>query len=209
MPTTHLQHFRKRQIHYETMSLTVKRNIAIVTLTRPESANTTTAKMMDELLDVSIQCDTNPDVRAMLFLAEGPIFCAGGDLSSFVSARDEITAKIKLWVTSFHSSIAIFSRMNAPIVVAVKGIAAGAGLSIVSMADLVVAGESAKFVVTYTAAGLSPDGSSTYHSPRRIGDSRAREMMLTNRRLDSTTALIGVSSTRWSAMTKSIREALS
>ena len=77
MPTTHLQHFRKRQIHYETMSLTVKRNIAIVTLTRPESANTTTAKMMDELLDVSIQCDTNPDVRAVLFLAEGPDLLRG------------------------------------------------------------------------------------------------------------------------------------
>ena len=176
-------------MNYETMSFTVENNTAIIRLTRPEAANTMTAKMMDELLDVSILCDTNPDVRAVLFLAEGPIFCAGGDLSSFVAAGDEITAKIKLWITSFHTSIALFSRMNTPIVVAVKGIAAGAGLSIVSMADYVVAGESAKFVVAYTAAGLSPDGSATYHLPRRIGDSRAREMMLTNRRLDSAMAL--------------------
>lgn len=174
---------------YETLTFKVEKNTAVITLNRPDSANAMNAQMMDELLHISVQCDINPEVRAVLFLAEGPIFCGGGDLRAFVDAGDEVSVKITKWAARFHSSIAVFTRMKAPIIVAVNGIAAGGGLSIVTIADYVVAGESAQFVVAYTAAGLSPDGSATYHLPRRIGDSRARELMLTNRWLDSATAL--------------------
>ena len=69
-----------------------------------------------------------------------------------------------------------------------QGTAAGAGLSLCASADLVVAVDSAKFTSAYTKAGLSPDGSSTYFLPRRIGDRRARELMLTNRVLSAAEA---------------------
>jgi len=88
-----------------------------------------------------------------------------------------------------HLAISRFTRMNAPVIAKVNGTAAGAGLSLVAACDLAVSVDSAKFVMAYTNAGLSPDGSSTYFLPRRIGDRRARELMLTNRVLSSAEAV--------------------
>jgi 2-(1,2-epoxy-1,2-dihydrophenyl)acetyl-CoA isomerase len=79
--------------------------------------------------------------------------------------------------------------MNAPVIAAVNGTAAGAGFSLALSADLVISVDSAKFVMAYTNAGLSPDGSSSYFLPRRVGDRRARELMLTNRVLTADEAL--------------------
>ena len=79
--------------------------------------------------------------------------------------------------------------MDAPTIAAINGTAAGAGFSIAISADVVISTKSAKFVMAYTNAGLSPDGSSTYFLPRRIGDRRARELMLTNRVLSAEEAL--------------------
>jgi 2-(1,2-epoxy-1,2-dihydrophenyl)acetyl-CoA isomerase len=78
-----------------------------------------------------------------------------------------------------------FSRMRAPLVVAVNGTAAGAGMSLAVSGDLVLAADVAKFTMAYTAAGLSPDGSSSYFLPRLIGLRRTQELMLTNRRLSA------------------------
>jgi 2-(1,2-epoxy-1,2-dihydrophenyl)acetyl-CoA isomerase len=79
--------------------------------------------------------------------------------------------------------------MDAPLVVAVNGTAAGAGFSVAISGDLVLAAESAKFAMAYTAAGLSPDGSSSFFLPRLVGMRRAQELMLTNRRLSAAEAL--------------------
>ena len=75
------------------------------------------------------------------------------------------------------------------VIAAVNGTAAGAGFSLAIAADLVISVDTAKYVMAYTNAGLSPDGSSTYFTPRRIGDRRARELMLTNRVLSAAEAL--------------------
>ncbi|BFM14838.1 enoyl-CoA hydratase-related protein [Maricurvus nonylphenolicus] len=176
-------------MNYETLAFEIDSNVAVITLNRPNLANAMNGQMMAELHDIAISCDTNPEVRAILLRGQGPIFCAGGDLASFAEAGDQIAAKIKLWVADFHCAISKFSKMSSPFIVAVNGTAAGAGLSLVAMADLVVSGESGKYMVAYTAAGLSPDGSSTYYLPRRIGPARAREMMLTNRMLSAKEAL--------------------
>tara|TARA_B000000437_G_scaffold184803_1_gene141464 strand:- start:98 stop:583 length:486 start_codon:yes stop_codon:yes gene_type:complete len=75
------------------------------------------------------------------------------------------------------------------VIAAVNGTAAGAGFSLVMACDLVIASEGSVFTMAYTNAGLSPDGSSTYFMPRRIGDRRTRELMLTNRVLSAEEAL--------------------
>ena len=74
-------------------------------------------------------------------------------------------------------------------IAAVNGTAAGAGFSLVMACDLVIASKGSVFTMAYTNAGLSPDGSSTYFMPRRIGDRRTRELMLTNRVLSAEEAL--------------------
>src|SRR6202008_1021535 len=84
---------------------------------------------------------------------------------------------------NLHAAQTNFARMRAPLVIAVNGAAAGAGMSLAAMGDLVLAARSAKFTLAYTAAGLVPDGSSTWFLPRIIGLRRTQELMLTNRRL--------------------------
>jgi 2-(1,2-epoxy-1,2-dihydrophenyl)acetyl-CoA isomerase len=84
-----------------------------------------------------------------------------------------------------HQAVAHFARMDAPVVVAVQGSAAGGGFSLAVSCDFVYAAESAKFTLAYTRAGLTPDGSSTYFLPRIIGYRRAIELMVTNRVLSA------------------------
>ena len=79
--------------------------------------------------------------------------------------------------------------MDAPVIIAVNGMAAGAGFSIACTGDIVYAAESAKFTMAYTAAGLSPDGSASYYLPRLVGLRRTQELMLNNRRLSAQEAL--------------------
>ena len=174
---------------YETLRFELDAGVATITFDRPESANTINGVMAKELNDVSIVCDDDAAIRAVLLCGDSLFFCAGGDLNDFLVGGDQVSARIKATAADLHLSISRFSRMRAPLIAAVAGTAAGAGLSLAGVADLVVAGKSASFVAAYTGAGLSPDGSSTYFLPRRIGLSRTRELMLTNRVLTADEAL--------------------
>lgn len=173
----------------ETLDFSISNNIATITLNRPENANALNPIMAKELSNMAIECDENKDIRAVIIEGSGKMFCAGGDLKAFSDAGDSASALIKQMAGDLHIAISRFSRMDAPTIAAINGTAAGAGFSIAISADVVISTKSAKFVMAYTNAGLSPDGSSTYFLPRRIGDRRARELMLTNRVLSAEEAL--------------------
>ena len=174
---------------YQTLLFDIQNNIATITLNRPEAANAMDPLMARELSDIAIICDESPEVRAVVIASTGKMFCAGGDLGVFAEAGDKVSAVIKQMAGDLHMGISRLSRMNAPVIAAVNGTAAGAGFSLALSADLVVSVDTAKFVMAYTNAGLSPDGSSSYFLPRRVGDRRARELMLTNRVLNAEEAL--------------------
>lgn len=163
--------------------------LARITLNRPDAANALTLPMCQELLRVAIRCDEDPTVRAILMTGAGKLFCAGGDLASFAEMGDRIGAGLKEMTHYLHAAISRLTRGDAPVVTAVNGAAAGAGMSLAVAGDLVFASEKAKFSMAYTAAGLSPDGSSTFFLPRIIGLRRSAELMLTNRRLSAAEAL--------------------
>ena len=173
----------------ETLDFSISNNIATITLNRPENANALNPIMAKELSNMAIECDENKDIRAVIIEGSGKMFCAGGDLKAFSDAGDSAPALIKQMAGDLHIAISRFSRMDAPTIAAINGTAAGAGFSIAISADVLISTKSAKFVMAYTNAGLSPDGSSTYFLPRRIGDRRARELMLTNRVLSAEEAL--------------------
>ena len=168
-----------------TLEFTRDAGIARITLNRPEAANGLDITMARELLQLSIECRGDPAVRAVLLDARGRMFCAGGDLKSFVAHQARLHAYVKELTTYLHAAIANFARMRAPLIAAVQGPAAGAGFSMVCCADLVLAARSAKFAMAYTGAGLVPDGSSSYFLPRVVGLRRTQELMLTNRRLSA------------------------
>lgn len=163
--------------------------VATITLNRPDDGNACDQQMMDELFHAATECDQNDAIRAVILTGAGKMFCVGGDLGSFIESGDKVGQLLTNMTKSFHGAISIFNRMNAPVVCAVNGVAAGGGMSLAISCDLVLAAESAKFAMAYTAAGLTPDGSSSYFLPRLVGLRRAKELMLTNRRITAEEAL--------------------
>ncbi len=174
---------------FETINFEIIENIAIIRLNRPDSYNSLNAKMAKEFLEISYECDSNKKIRVIILTGEGDkAFCAGGDLKSFHQTGD-VGKHLKIVTHDLHGAITKFSRMNAPLIVAVNGVAAGAGLSFVGFADLAIAKSSATFVSAYTKAGLTPDGSSSYYLPRIIGIRKYLELVMTNKVLSSAEAL--------------------
>lgn len=185
---------------YQTIEFAVENNVAIIHLNRPNSANGVNMQMAQELMQAAIICDESDDIRAVLLTGKGDMFSAGGDLKSFASFGEETPRKIKELMVYLHTSISRFSRMALPVIVAVNGTAAGAGFSLACAGDLVYAAKSAKFIMAYTAIGLSPDGGSSFYLPRLIGLRRTHELMLTNRCLTADEAL------DWGILTKVIAD---
>lgn len=178
---------------YGTILFEKRDGVGRITLNRPDDANALNLEMMQELHTAALDCDRDPAVRAVLLTAVGKMFSGGGDLKSFNAAqgaeKGALSRHLMRTAGEFHRAISIFNRMDAPLVIAVNGVAAGGGFSLAIMGDLVIAAESARFTLAYTAAGLSPDGSSTFFLPRFIGARRAKELMLTNRMLSAAEAL--------------------
>lgn len=175
-------------MNFNTLLFKVSDGVAHITLNRPKAANAINIEMGKDLMNAALQCEEDPAVRAVLIRAEGKMFCAGGDLRSFASAGDALPGLLRELTVYLHASISRFARMRAPVIAAVHGAAAGAGFSLTCAADFVLASKSARFVMAYTRAGLTPDGSSTYYLPRLLGARRAIELMMTNRTLTATEA---------------------
>lgn len=164
----------------KTMEFDISDGIATITLNRPDAANSLDLRMSQDLLAVASHCDGNPAVRAVIFTGKGKMFSAGGDVLSFSAAGEGVAEMMRNMTAFLHGAISRFARMNAPVIVAVNGTAAGAGMSMALMGDIILAGASAKFTMAYTKIGVSPDGSSSFFLPRLVGMARAKEMILLN-----------------------------
>ena len=154
--------------------------IAEIALNRPESSNAidlATAIALSRAID---QAQEDPDVRAVLLHGKGRRFCGGGDLAAMARAPDR-AAFVGELADAAHAAILALNALEKPVVVAVQGAAAGVGLSFLLSADVVVAGESAKFVTAYTSVGLTPDGGLSWLLPRVVGQLRAAELILLSR----------------------------
>ena len=171
--------------HFEHIKFEKQGAVARIELDRPDAANGLNRLMASELKQAAGLCDGDPELKAVVLSASGRFFCAGGDIKEMLSHGDEIGAAIKSLADDLHSAISILARMQAALIVAVNGVAAGAGCSIALVGDFVLAAESASFTMAYTRAGLCPDGSSSYFLPRLVGLRKAQELMLTNQTLSA------------------------
>lgn len=174
---------------YKTLLFDKKNNLAEITLNRPEVGNALNADMSKELHEAMLVCDEDSSIRAVLLTGAGKTFSVGGDLKHFAEHIDNLPFHIKDVIVYLHSAITRMARMEKPVVAAVQGNVAGAGISFLGAVDMVLAAESSTFTMAYTSVGLSPDGSSTFFLPRLIGQRRALELALTNRRLSAQEAL--------------------
>ncbi|MCL2533797.1 MAG: enoyl-CoA hydratase-related protein [Nocardiaceae bacterium] len=119
------------------------------------------------------------DVGAILLVGDGGNFCAGGNVRAFASAerRGEYVGEV---ATAFHEFVRALDAAPVPVVAAVHGWAAGAGMSIVCLADIAIGGTSTKLRPAYPSIGFTPDGGMSWTLPRVVGASRAREILLTD-----------------------------
>ncbi|MBB1489275.1 enoyl-CoA hydratase/isomerase family protein [Oceanospirillum sediminis] len=168
----------------------IDNQIGWLTLNRPEAFNSMDEETMRRLSEIANQCSCNHSLRVLVITGSGDkAFSAGGDVSAF--ARDpEHTDQLLMDMTTYlHSAIARFSALPCPVIAAVNGMTAGAGLGVMACCDLVIASENARFTSAYTQIGFSPDGSTSWYLTRQIGPRRAKEFFITNRILDAEQAL--------------------
>lgn len=104
-------------------------------------------------------------------------------------SEDNLPHYLKEAATCLHVALSLFSSVEVPFIIGVNGIAAGAGMSLACNGDIVLAAESARFVMAYTTAGLTPDGGATYFLPRIVGLKKALELVLTNKELSAKEAM--------------------
>lgn len=156
--------------------------VAWLTLNRPEAGNTIDVAMADALGTAAQELAGDRAVRAIVITGAGALFCGGGDIRAF-TAGGSASAAIDAITSRLHPAIEAFAAFPKPIVTLVNGPAAGAGLGLALIGDIVLAARAAHFTSAYTAIGLTPDGGTSWLLPRLIGLRRATEMVLTNRRI--------------------------
>jgi 2-(1,2-epoxy-1,2-dihydrophenyl)acetyl-CoA isomerase len=172
-----------------TVLVEIRGAVAVLTLNRPDNANVLDLQMGRDLRAAVEACATDPAVRVVVLTGAGKHFCFGGDLRGMVGSELAPDEYLQGLTADLHAAILGLVRMPAPVIAAVHGTAAGAGVGLVAMADLAVCGQGSRFSLAYTGVGLTPDGSTSFFLPQILGNKRALELMLTNRPLTASEAL--------------------
>ncbi|MBV1688878.1 enoyl-CoA hydratase/isomerase family protein [Novosphingobium sp. G106] len=163
-------------------------DLARITLNRPEVGNAIDLSMARALFEVATRCLTDASIRCVVLTGAGRLFCAGGDVDLFRSSSDNVDALLSDLAGTLHAALAALARMPKPLLVLVNGPAAGAGLSLAIMGDVVLSSASAHFTAAYGGLGLTPDGGMSWWLPRLVGLRKAQEIILTDRRIKSAEA---------------------
>lgn len=161
-------------------------------LNRPDAFNSLDLPAKEALLSAVRDAAADPEVRAVLLTGVGKAFCTGQDLKEFQSLRSSGAKPEELFSTveAHYSPIShALATMDKPVIAAVNGAAAGAGLSLALAADIRVAAASASFTTAFTAIGLSPDTGMSYYLPRLVGRSKAAELLMLSPKLSAEEAL--------------------
>jgi len=166
---------------YETVELYRTGPAAKIVLNRPARMNAWSNALSRDLLEVLRDLASDDDVRAVMVTGAGKAFCSGADLKEGMEnalANGGALDTDGILTRWYHPIVTTIREMPKPVISAVNGPAAGAGLSLALAADLVVAKQSAYFVLAFVNIGLVPDGGASLFVPARIGFARAAEMAM-------------------------------
>jgi 2-(1,2-epoxy-1,2-dihydrophenyl)acetyl-CoA isomerase len=188
-PPANLERFIVMSTVLPAIRLERHEGLAILTLARPQAANSVDRNFAEGFKDAVVACRFDRSVRALLIRAEGGLFCAGADINAFVDAGSQLHYLIRDLTADLHEGLRTLAHMRKPIVTAVQGATAGAGFGLALSGDIVVAARSATFALNYPALGLSPDAGTTWILPRLVGVRKAQEMALLNTKLSAEEAL--------------------
>ena len=182
----------------------VKDKVGIITLSDPSTLNAAGGELMAELAAAVDDFIADDAVRAIVITGEGRGFCSGANLSGgSVSSRGGGASKgpNESLIKVYNPFVSALRKSPKPLVAAVNGVAAGVGVSLALACDLIVAAESAYFLLAFRRIGLVPDGGATYLLPRLVGKARAMELMLLGEKLPAATAL------DWGLINRSVPDA--
>jgi 2-(1,2-epoxy-1,2-dihydrophenyl)acetyl-CoA isomerase len=169
--------------------LSIEGGVAHMRLVRSDAGNAIDWDMVASL-DESARAALEPGAaRALLITAEGPTFTVGGDLAHFSSNLDDLSGELERMITTFHSTLGMLAESPIPIVTGARGAAAGGGLGLLWLADVVIAGDDLKVATGFSRLGLSGDGANSWYLPRLVGMRRAQELLVEGRVLDAEEAL--------------------
>ncbi|PZH11351.1 enoyl-CoA hydratase [Streptomyces sp. NTH33] len=161
--------------------------LARITLARPNRANAVDLPTAHALGAAVDRAANDPAVRAVLICGEGRRFCAGGDVAAMAAAADR-SGYLEELADTLGQALQRLAALPTPVVAAVQGSVAGAGLALMLSCDVIVSAASTKFLMAYAGVGLTPDCGTSYLLPRAIGQVRALEMALTGRTLTAAEA---------------------
>jgi 2-(1,2-epoxy-1,2-dihydrophenyl)acetyl-CoA isomerase len=158
--------------------------VATITLNRPDALNALNARVRGDLLAAISAARRDDAVRAVVLTGAGRAFCAGADLRGGTAEREFR----RVIATEYNPLVEAIRALPKPIVAAVNGVAAGAGMSLALAADIVVAADEARFVPAFHRIGLVPDSGLTRTLVRAVGRHRALEILLGERQLGAAEA---------------------
>ena len=158
--------------------------VLTITLNRPEVFNAFNAALHAALREALAEA-ADPAVRAVVLTGAGKGFCAGQDLKEFAEMPESIRERLE---QTYHPNIRAIRALEKPVLAAVNGPCAGAGLSLACACDLRIAADSATFVPGFIGIGLVPDSGGSWFVHRLLGFARAFEWMTSNRKLTAAEA---------------------
>lgn len=170
---------------YETILYTVENNVAVLRLNRPDKLNAYIGKMNHEIKQAVKAASIDENVRCIIITGEGRAFCYGQDLSEV----DETTDYGQVLRDNYGPMMKQIIQCEKPIIAAVNGVAAGAGLSIALACDFRLANEKASFVNAFIHVGLIPDAGNLYYLPKLVGQAKALELSILGDKVTAQQAL--------------------
>ncbi|MEO9136955.1 MAG: 2-(1,2-epoxy-1,2-dihydrophenyl)acetyl-CoA isomerase PaaG [Casimicrobiaceae bacterium] len=166
-------------MNYEQIRFESTDGIARITLNRPDRLNSFSTRMHEELRDVLSRVANDDGARVLLLTGAGRGFCAGQDLGDRAVAPGDAPVDLGASIENNYRPLVLALRnLELPIVCAVNGVAAGAGVNIALACDLVIAARSASFIQAFCKIGLVPDSGGTFFLPRLVGTARAMGLAL-------------------------------
>jgi 2-(1,2-epoxy-1,2-dihydrophenyl)acetyl-CoA isomerase len=176
---------------YKCLLYAVQDRIATLTLNRPERLNALGDTLRDDLYDAVTKSATDPNVGVLVITGAGRGFCSGGDVKSMNERERSGEAPSPLdRFTPIRDRIVLAMRdCPKPIIAAVNGAAAGAGMNLALACDMRIASSAAKFSQAFVKRGLAPDWAGTWFLPRVVGTAKAFELILTGDTIDANEAL--------------------
>ena len=161
--------------------------VAHIELNRPDAFNSLDIPLAVALRDAVAETAADDDVKVVLLSGRGRAFCAGGDVK-MMAAADNVAKTVYELATAAHQAVLALTQLAKPVVAAVHGSVAGGGVGLICAADLLLAGESTKFVAAYPGIAVTPDCSLSWALQRIIGERRALEFLLLNQPISATKA---------------------